>query len=52
MKPYIAVTLTAWLGLAVILGTSGAFVSPMGSTPVRIVIGVAAPLLVFGIKPG
>lgn len=43
----VAAVLLGWLALIVILGAGGSFVSPLGTTPVPIAIGVAAPLGVF-----
>lgn len=47
MKTSVAVILAVWLGLVLVLGASGAFVSPIGAIPLRIALGVAAPILLF-----
>jgi len=43
----VAIVLTVWFVLVVLLGTAGAFVGPPGTPPVPIAIGVAAPLVLF-----
>jgi hypothetical protein len=43
----IAIVLTVWLLLVVLLGTVGAFVGPPGTPPLPIAIGVGAPLVLF-----
>ena len=43
----VILVLTAWFLLVVSLGAVGAFVSPPGTPPVGIAIGVGAPLLLF-----
>jgi hypothetical protein len=47
LNALVAVALVVWLAVVVLLGAQGAFVSPIGSPPVPIAIGVTAPLLVF-----
>jgi hypothetical protein len=47
MKSLVAAILAGWLGLVLVLGASGAFVSPLGTIPLRVAIGATAPLLVF-----
>ena len=39
--------LTVWLVLVVVLGAAGAFVTPAGQAPLRILIGATAPIIVF-----
>ena len=48
----VSVVLAAWLALVFILGATGAFVTTPGQPPIRIVIGVTAPLVVFLIAFG
>jgi hypothetical protein len=43
----VVVALTVWLLLVVLLGAAGAFVGPLGTPPLPIAIGVAAPLVLF-----
>ena len=43
----VAIVLTVWLLLVVLLGAAGAFVGPPGTPPLAIAIGVAAPLVLF-----
>jgi hypothetical protein len=43
----IGVVLAAWLALVVALGARGAFVTPAGTPPVRLLIGVTMALIVF-----
>jgi hypothetical protein len=43
----IGVVLVAWLALVVALGARGAFVTPAGTPPVRLLIGVTMALIVF-----
>jgi hypothetical protein len=43
----VAIVLAAWFILVMLLGASGAFVSPPGSPPLRLLIGVTAPIVVF-----
>ena len=47
MKAFVAVVLVVWLAGVIFLGAQGAFVSPIGTPPIPIAIGVAAPLIVF-----
>jgi hypothetical protein len=47
MKAFVAVVLVVWLAVVIFLGAQGAFVSPIGTPPIPIAIGVAAPLIVF-----
>ena len=47
VKAFIAVVLVVWLAVVIFLGAQGAFVSPVGTPPIPIAIGVAAPLIVF-----
>jgi hypothetical protein len=47
MKALVAVALVVWLAVVILLGAQGAFVSPIGTPPIPIAIGVAAPLIVF-----
>jgi hypothetical protein len=47
VRPSIALVLAAWLAVVVTLGASGAFVTPLGAPPLRIVLGVTLPLLIF-----
>jgi hypothetical protein len=47
MKAFVAVALVVWLVVVILLGAQGAFVSPIGTPPLPIAIGVAAPLIVF-----
>jgi hypothetical protein len=43
----VAIVLTVWFLLVVLLGAAGAFVGPPGTPPLAIAIGVAAPLMLF-----
>jgi len=43
----VPVALTIWLVLVLSLGTAGAFISPPGTPPLAIAIGVLAPLALF-----
>jgi hypothetical protein len=43
----VAIALTVWLVLVVLLGAAGAFVGPPGTPPLPIAIGIAAPLVLF-----
>jgi hypothetical protein len=47
MKAFVAVGLIVWLAGVIFLGAQGSFVSPLGTPPIPIAIGVAAPLSVF-----
>jgi hypothetical protein len=47
MRLYVAAALVIWLAIILALGSLGASVSPLGTVPLRIVIAVAAPLIVF-----
>jgi hypothetical protein len=47
MKMVVAVVLAVWLAAVVGLGASLAFISPAGTPPIPIAIGVTAPLIVF-----
>jgi hypothetical protein len=47
MKILAIVVLALWLGLVLLLGATGAFVSPPGAPPLGILIGAAAPLAIF-----
>ncbi|SDC68384.1 hypothetical protein SAMN05444679_104303 [Variovorax sp. CF079] len=42
-----AVVLAVWFTLVILLGASGAFVTPPGTPPLPILIGVTAPIIVF-----
>jgi len=46
-KLVVAVVLAGWLALIMILGGARAFVSPPGTLPVPIAIGVTAPVVLF-----
>jgi hypothetical protein len=46
-SPALAIALTAWFALIVLLGFNGEFVSPPGTPPLPIAIGVLAPIAVF-----
>ncbi|MGO9567004.1 MAG: hypothetical protein ACLP5H_05635 [Desulfomonilaceae bacterium] len=43
----IAAVLGAWFALVFVLGASGRFVSPPGTPPIPIAIGVTAPIIIF-----
>jgi len=43
----VATVLAAWFILIMLLGASGAFVTPPGSPPLRLLIGVTAPSSYF-----
>jgi hypothetical protein len=47
MKAIVTMMLLVWLAIVLILAAGGAFVSPIGTPPLRIVAAVAVPLLVF-----
>jgi hypothetical protein len=47
MKASVAVVLAVWLGVVVLFGAGGAFVSTPGAPPYPIAVGVTAPLVVF-----
>jgi hypothetical protein len=47
MNALVATALVLWLTVVILLGAQGAFVSPIGTPPIPIAIGVAAPLIVF-----
>jgi len=47
MKPFVAVVLGLWLAVVLLLGAGGAFVSPPGTPPLPIAIGVAVPVTAF-----
>ena len=43
----VAVVLAAWLALAVVLGARDAFVAPVGTPPVPLLIAATSPVLIF-----
>ena len=43
----IAGVLVAWFALVFVLGASGAFVTPPGTPPIPIAIGITAPIIIF-----
>jgi hypothetical protein len=47
MRLGVAIALTVWLLLVLLLGAAGAFVVPAGTPPLPIAIAVTAPLLLF-----
>lgn len=47
ISPLAAAVLAAWFALVVYLGARGAFVTPPGSPPLPILLGVMTPILVF-----
>jgi hypothetical protein len=47
LKAVVAVVLAVWLAVVVLLGAGGAFISPLGTPPYPIALGVTVPLLVF-----
>jgi hypothetical protein len=47
LRHLVRIVLACWLVVVLVLGAQGAFVVPAGTPPYPIVIGVAAPILVF-----
>jgi len=47
MTLFIAIVLAVWLTLVFLLGAGGAFVSPPGTPPFPILVGVTVPLIAF-----
>ena len=47
IKSAVAVVLAIWFTLVILLGAGGVFVTPPGTPPLPILIGVTAPIIVF-----
>lgn len=47
VEPIVAIVLAAWFATVILLGARGSFVTPPGSPPLPILIGVMAPIIVF-----
>jgi hypothetical protein len=47
MRWTVALVLAAWFALVVILGAAGAYVTPLGTPPLPMALGVNVPLVVF-----